>query len=461
MIPSVDEIISLPQIKKHYENTTHHNIVECIRNVLEDSRREIIHLSDEQISQYHLSMEKILLKIDEKLIEKRTMSLRSVINATGVVLHTNLGRSPLSEEIKDALWAVASEYSTLEMDVNTGKRGSRYSHIESLICELTGAESALVVNNNAAAVTLMLSALAKDKEVIVSRGELVEIGGSFRIPEVMEQSGAALVEVGATNKTHLRDYEKAITENTGALLKVHTSNYRILGFTQLVSTEELVKLGKKYHLPSLEDVGSGVLVDLASYGLSHEPSVQSTIAAGIDVVTFSGDKLLGGPQAGIIAGKKEYIDQMKRHPLNRAFRIDKLTLAALEATLKIYQEEENVIKRIPILRMLTIDKDELYQKAQVLKEEIIRTVGKDFTVKVEQSFSQVGGGAMPLEQLPTYVVSLQSPKFTVNQLEEKLRRFKRPIFTRIHKENILLDVRTLLEGDNKNIIDALNLISNQ
>ena len=458
MIPSVDEVISLTKVKMLYEITSHHNIVECIREVLDDLRNQIINLTEDEVNLFHLSEDQLVQTIIKKVKENKVMSLRSVINATGVVLHTNLGRSLLSEEIKDALWSVACEYSTLEINVEIGKRGSRYDHVESLLCKLTGAESAMVVNNNAAAVTLILSALAKNKEVIVSRGELVEIGGSFRIPEVMEQSGAQLVEVGSTNKTHLRDYENAITEDTGALLKVHTSNYKILGFTQSVSSEELVQLAKKKNLPAFEDVGSGVLVDLTSYGFSAEPTVQSVVKTGMDLVSFSGDKLLGGPQAGVIVGKKEYIDLIKKHPLNRAFRIDKLTLVALEATLKIYDEGEGLFQRIPTLRMLTENKDVLQEKAIQLKDALQKSIGDFTTIHIEDSFSQVGGGALPLEKLPTYVVSLYSGKYSVNQLEQKLRNHKKPIFTRISKEKIYFDVRTIFQQDIDDIVETVKAI---
>lgn len=455
MIPSVDQIISMPEIQKLYQSTSHQNIVEYTREMLEEIRSEIIHLPEEKVSSFQLSEAKLAQILSEKIENKKKISLHSVINATGVVLHTNLGRALLSQEVKEALWSVASEYSTLEMNVTTGKRGSRYHHVEKLLCRLTGAESAIVVNNNAAAVTLVLSALVKEKEVIVSRGELVEIGGSFRIPEVMEESGAQLVEVGATNKTHLRDYERAIGGNTGALLKVHTSNYRVVGFSESVSTQEIVALAREYHLPALEDVGSGVLIDLSEYQLPSEPTVQSTIEAGMDVVTFSGDKLLGGPQAGIIAGKKRYIDLISKHPLNRAFRIDKLNLVALEATLKIYEEGENLLQRIPTLRMLTEEKEVLRYKANRLKVAIERLVGKNLHLQVEESYSQAGGGALPLGQLPTYVLSLWSDRYSPNQLEKKLRQYKRPIFTRINKERIFLDPRTLLEKDIEDVAQAL------
>jgi L-seryl-tRNA(Ser) seleniumtransferase len=460
-IPSVDQILTLLQIQKLNNITSHKNIVSSIRETLENIRQEIMNLSEEEILTYDLSLAQLIRQIEKTIEKNTTMSLRPVINATGVVLHTNLGRSLLSEEVKEALWSVASEYSTLEIDVDTGERGSRYTHVEKLLCKLTKAESSLVVNNNAAAVTLVLTTLAKDKEVIVSRGELVEIGGSFRIPEVMEQSGAKLVEVGSTNKTHLKDYENAINDNTGALLKVHTSNYKILGFTKSVSTQEIVELARKHNLPSIEDVGSGVLIDLTQYGLSPEPTVQGVVAAGMDIVTFSGDKLLGGPQAGIIIGKKKYIDLIKRHPLNRALRIDKLTLAALEATLKIYEEEEDIINRIPTLRMLTVQKETLYKRAQELKDRLTSSLENFAQIKIEESQSQVGGGALPLEKLPTYVVSCYSENISTSQLEKELRYADKPIFARIFKDRVCFDMRTLTDKDIEDIDKSLkNILKN-
>lgn len=448
-IPSVDQLLGQEKIKALYENTSHHQIVECIRQTLEQIRQQIEDLSQEEVQTFALSEKDLLETITDKLASKKVMNLRPVINATGVVLHTNLGRSLLSPEIKEAVWSVASQYSTLEINLETGKRGSRYDHVDQLLCKITGAESAMVVNNNAAAVTLVLSALAKDKEVIVSRGELVEIGGSFRIPEVMEQSGAHLVEVGATNKTKIKDYENAIGENTGALLKVHTSNYRILGFTQSVSSEDLVALAREKNIPALEDVGSGVLVDLTPYGFSQEPTVQSILEAGMDIVTFSGDKLLGGPQAGIIVGGKSYIDALRNHPLNRAFRIDKLTLVALEATLKIYDQDQGqgLLNRIPTLRMLTESQEVLQRKALELENTLKEAIGDFATIGLEESFSQVGGGALPLEKLPTYALSLSSEKYSASQLEERLRKQKKPIFTRISKDKVYFDVRTLFNQD--------------
>ena len=361
-LPKVDEILENQPIRELLIKIPRQLVVDSIRQELESLRLKI--RNDELIEEDLLAeLDTLILNIVTRANHLDEYRIRKVINATGTIIHTNLGRSLLNDKVLQHVNEVANSYSNLEYDIETGQRGSRYSIIEALICKIIGAEAALVVNNNAAAVLLALNTLSKGKEVIVSRGELIEIGGSFRIPDVMEQSGAILVEVGTTNKTHLRDYENAINDNTSALLKVHTSNYRILGFTSSISAKELMDLKTKYNIPIIEDLGSGVLIDLSKYGLEYEPTVQDSLASGIDVVTFSGDKLLGGPQAGIIVGKKEYISLMKRNPLTRAFRVDKFTISALEATLKYYLDEEMAIKEIPTLNMLTTSLDEINNKA--------------------------------------------------------------------------------------------------
>ncbi|HEY5506059.1 MAG TPA: L-seryl-tRNA(Sec) selenium transferase, partial [Coriobacteriia bacterium] len=333
-------------------------------------------------------------------------SLRPVINATGIIVHTNLGRSRLADEALRAVTDVAASYSTLEYDVESGERGSRHAHVERLICDLTGAQAAMAVNNNAAAVLLAIAALAKGKEAIVSRGQQVEIGGSFRIPDVMRQSGAKMVEVGATNKTHLADYENAITPKTGLLLKVHSSNFRVVGFTEEVGLAQLVALGATHGVPVYEDQGSGVLIDLAPYGLPDEPTVRSSIEAGVDLVSVSGDKLLGGPQAGILAGTKSVIDRLKKHPLARALRLDKMTLAALEATLRLYLDPERALAEIPTLRMLTESPDSVEARARALADRIAAACGEALLVATEPDVSRAGGGALPLADIPTTVVTL-------------------------------------------------------
>ncbi len=374
-------------------------------------------------------------------------NFRRVINGTGVVVHTNLGRSLLSEKAVKALAQAGGYYSNLEFNLDTGKRGSRYSLVEQLVCELTGAEAALVVNNNAAAVFLVLESLARDTEVIVSRGQLVEIGGSFRIPDVMAKSGARLVEVGATNRTHLFDYENAIHEETSLLLRVHTSNFRLIGFTSEVSAEDMVALAKKHGLIVMEDLGSGCLVDLSQYGLPREPTVQEIVKAGVDVVTFSGDKLLGGPQAGIIVGRRSVIEKIKKNPLNRALRIDKFTLSSLEMVLRDYYDTEYALKNIPTLAMLTCLPEIIKKRGA----KVLRTVKKVIQAKCLTSLiptvSRVGGGAMPEYSLNSWALALQPLEISLHVLEKELRNLPLPLIGRIENECFLIDLRTVQDRE--------------
>jgi L-seryl-tRNA(Ser) seleniumtransferase len=368
-----------------------------------------------------------------------------VINATGVVIHTNLGRSPLHPSALRHLVEISKAYSNLEYDLDRGDRGTRYAHVEEILCRLSGAESAMAVNNNAGAVLLVLNTLAEGREVVVSRGELVEIGGAFRIPDVMKRSGALLKEVGTTNRTHLTDYLKAIGPQTALLLKVHTSNFRVLGFTSEVPLQELVQLGKEQRLPVMEDLGSGCLVDLTKYGLEKEPTVQEVIKTGVDLVTFSGDKLLGGPQAGIILGKKGVIDLIKTNPLTRALRIDKLTLAALESTLLVYLDERKAMEEIPTLRMLAVGQDRLRQRGRRLLRRLARM--DKIEAVMREDVSQVGGGSLPLQALPTMVIAIKPCSLSVNDLEKRLREGSPPIISRIHKEELVLDLRTIFDEE--------------
>ncbi len=453
-LPSVDELLKDEQILNLLYKVPRNVVVKEIRNNIEKYRKKILNMEEHLLEDFKIDIKEIINSIVTSSNEFTQMSLKEVINGTGTVLHTNLGRSILSDDIKNQIWSVASGYSTLEIDVSSGKRGSRYSHVTEILKFITGAEDALVVNNNAAAVMLVLGTMAKDKEVVVSRGELVEIGGAFRVPDVMEQSGASLVDIGTTNKTHLWDYEAAISEDTAAFLKVHTSNYKILGFTEDVSINELVKLGNENNIPVIEDLGSGVLIDLQKYGLTHEPTVQESVNAGADIVTFSGDKLLGGPQAGIIVGKKSYIDKMKKNPLTRAFRIDKLTMAALEATLRIYLNEENAINIIPTLKMLTEPYESIKQKSEVLYNKIAEE-NLNLNIDIKKDYSEVGGGSLPLEKLPTYTITLKSKDISSSQLEKKLRKYKTPIFTRVQDDNVIIDLRTVKEEQYKTIVQAL------
>ncbi|RMF85612.1 MAG: L-seryl-tRNA(Sec) selenium transferase, partial [Nitrospinota bacterium] len=364
----------------------------------------------------------------------------------------------LSREALENLWDIAGSYSNLEYDLSAGRRGSRYAPVVELLCRLTGAESALVVNNNAAAVFLALQTLAQGREVIVSRGQLIEIGGSFRIPDIMRSSGAILREVGTTNKTHPSDYRAAINEQTALLLKVHTSNYRIVGFTEEVSLEELVRIGQEYQIPVMEDLGSGNFLDFSRYGLTPEPTVQEVVQTGVDVVTFSGDKLLGGPQAGIIVGKKVYIDQIRTNPLNRALRIDKMTIAALEATLRLYLEEETVVQKNPTLRMLTMSLSEIHKRAEQLRQRLVEVKGPEESIEICDDSSQVGGGAMPLQVLPTRVVAISSSRYSAGELEEKFRAHTPPVIGRIQHDRFLLDVRTIQEEEVDEVVDAFRSI---
>lgn len=440
-IPKVDEILIDRRVEACLEQCPRITVMEIIRKSLDELRAKI--KTDEvNLEELEILINNLPAKIEKDILKENDSHLKQVINATGTIIHTNLGRSLLAEVAVEKVAEVAKSYSNLEYNLEEGRRGSRYSHVEEIIQKITGAEAAMVVNNNASAVMLILSTMAKGKEAIVSRGELVEIGGSFRIPEVMEQSGAKLVEVGATNKTHARDYEKAITEDTGVLLKVHTSNYRIMGFTDEVSLEELVEIGKNNDIPVVEDIGSGVLINLDKYGLEHEPTVQESIKAGIEIVSFSGDKLLGGPQAGIIVGKKCYIDEMKKNPLTRAVRIDKFTIAALEETLKLYLDENKVIEQIPTMKMATMSMKELEKRANSLFEKM-KNHDINAQIDIVDQYSQIGGGAMPLSRLATKAIEISPHQISVAALEERLRNIEIPIIARVYQNRLLLDVRTI------------------
>lgn len=457
MLPSVDEVLSQKEIEELIEKYPRSIVLESIREVIDINRKTIVAIkTEEEAEKFSLTMEKVIEETEKKARDNYALSLKKVINGTGTVLHTNLGRSLISEKIKDEIWTAASRYSNLEYDLEKGERGSRYVHLTDMIKRLTGAEDVLVVNNNAAAVMLVLSTMAKGGEAIVSRGELVEVGGSFRIPSVMALSGADLVEIGATNKTHLKDYEEAITENTRALMKVHTSNYRIMGFTESISVAELVELGKKYDLPVIEDLGSGVFIDLSKYGLEYEPTVLDSIHRGADIVTFSGDKMLGGAQAGIIVGKKKYISAMKKNQLTRALRVDKLTICALEATLRMYLDEEEAVKNIPTLNMITMPMEELERKANLLYAEIEK-LNLDADVHIEECLSQVGGGSMPLETMKSRGIAITPSNMNVSTLERKLRLSDSHIIARVYDNKYVLDVRTIFEDEFVDVANELKL----
>ena len=435
-IPAINKILLLDEVKSLIQEYSEVAVKSAIKNYIDEIKQEILNEELHEVP----SLEKIVEVVSQIVKSEDKNSLRRVINATGTILHTNLGRSLLSQKIKENIESVAFNYSNLEFDIDNKKRGSRYVHLIDIIKKLTGAEDVLVVNNNAAAVLLTLNTLVKDKEIVVSRGELVEIGGAFRIPEIIKLSGGTPVEVGTTNKTHLKDYENAITDNTGALLKVHTSNYKIVGFTKEVSNEEISYLARENELVSINDLGSGQFVDFSRFGLPYEPTVKEVLDSGIDIVTFSGDKLLGGPQAGIIVGKKEYIEQMKKNQLTRALRVDKMTLAALEATLKLYLDEKEALEHIPTLHMISLSKDRLFAKAEVLKT---RLSDLDFKITVAEDKAEVGGGSYPASYLDSVVVKLEHPRLSATDIERRLLEVEIPIITRIKDNELIFDMRTL------------------
>ena len=435
-IPAINKILLLDKVKSLIQEYSEVAVKSAIKNYIDKIKQEILNEELHEVP----SLEKIVEEVTQIVKSEDKNSLRRVINATGTILHTNLGRSLLSQKIKENIESVAFNYSNLEFDIDNKKRGSRYVHLIDIIKKLTGAEDVLVVNNNAAAVLLTLNTLVKDKEIVVSRGELVEIGGAFRIPEIIKLSGGTPVEVGTTNKTHLKDYENAITDNTGALLKVHTSNYKIVGFTKEVSNEEISYLARENELVSINDLGSGQFVDFSKFGLPYEPTVKEVLDSGIDIVTFSGDKLLGGPQAGIIVGKKEYIEQMKKNQLTRALRVDKMTLAALEATLKLYLDEKEALEHIPTLHMISLSKDRLFAKAEVLKT---RLSDLDFKITIAEDKAEVGGGSYPASYLDSVVVKLEYPRLSATDIERRLLEVEIPIITRIKDNELIFDMRTL------------------
>ncbi len=456
-LPAVDEILKENRTRQWIENYPRILVLDAVRTVL-DRRRKAIRDAPERVDEHSVSLAEILDEAESVLRELSEPSLRPVINATGVIVHTNLGRSILSNRAVERIIEVSRSYSNLEYDIQAGGRGKRYVHVEGILRRLTGVEAATAVNNNAAAVLLCLNTLARGKEVIVSRGELVEIGGSFRVPDVMERSGAKLREVGTTNKTHLKDYEKAVNENTGLILKVHTSNYKIVGFTKEVSPAELSKLGKRYNLPVMWDLGSGSFIDLAAYGAGSEPTVQEAVDSGVDVLTFSGDKLLGGPQAGLILGKKSCLDPIRSNPLARALRIDKLTLAALDATLEQYLEMEKAVRNIPTLWMLTQPAGEIERKAGLLAEGLRGIGDKDLAVTVQDDTSQSGGGALPTGSFPTRTVCIRHERLSANQIESRLRLGRPHIITRIKEGMVIFDPRTLNDEEIGKIIEAVKKV---
>jgi len=459
MLPGVDHLLELTKTDIFFENIPKSVLIARARRVVENHRTAILD-GNPDITAKNLTDSLILAKVKDSVQEAIRPNLRPAINATGVVVHTNLGRSLLLSDAIENLSTIASRYSNLEFDLSKGVRGSRYSNVEDILCEISGAEGAMVVNNNAGAVLLCLDTIAKGKKVIVSRGELIEIGGSFRIPDVMAKSGGILTEVGTTNRTHLKDYENAVEHDTGLLLKVHTSNYSVVGFTAEVSLPELVDLGQKYQIPVMEDLGSGTFIDFSKYGLLKEPTVQESVAAGADMITFSGDKLLGGPQAGIIVGKQEIIDEIKTNPLTRALRIDKLTLAALEITLHCYRDLDKAVASIPTLRMLTLPFSRIEKKAKKLGTMLKKISDPRINIQLVDISSTAGGGALPLLNLPSKGVGINIQNMSPNTIETYMRTNESPIIGRIEEDIFIMDLRTVQDNELTVIKDAFeNLLS--
>ena len=444
-LPSVEELLSTPQLQKRTEQVSHLIVATSCREVLSKLRETI--LNGDLVPK----LDDIIEKVEETLESRFSFSLQKVINGTGVILHTNLGRAPLGKDAMEHLTEVAENYNNLEMELNSGKRGQRGVLVEQYLKELTGAEAGLVVNNNAGAVLLILQALAKGKEVIISRGELVQIGGGFRIPEILSLSGASLKEIGTTNQTLLEDYRNAISENTAGLLKVHHSNFKMEGFVKETALEELVKLGREQNLVTIFDLGSGALLDTKQFGLAHEPTVPEAVQTGVDLVAFSGDKLLGGPQAGIIVGKKVLIEKLKKYPLYRALRVAKLTLSVLEITLLHYLKKETP-EKIPIWKMISNSKENLKSRG----EKIIQKSKKQ-TITLKESQSFLGGGSLPQQSLPTYVLSFNSD-FAPEILSEKFRKLRPPVIGRIEDENFVLDLRTIFPEQDDLIVESIRKV---
>ncbi len=446
-------MLSLPGIAALEDQWSRGEIVAALRDVLDQTRMTLRNgggLPDFASAEF-------AAEVSGAIFARRRLNLRPVINGTGIIIHTNLGRAPLAPTALQAMDAAARGYTNIEYDLETGKRGSRYDHIRDLLCELTGAEDAVVVNNCAAAVTVAMATFAKDREVVVSRGELVEIGGSFRVPDVIAQNGARLVEVGTTNKTHMADYEQAVTAETAIILRTHTSNYRLLGFTAKPDMKTLADFAHDHGLLLVEDLGSGTLIDLAQHGIGDEPTVGESIAAGVDLVTFSGDKLLGGPQAGIMVGKADLIDAIRKNPLLRAMRVDKLSLAALEATLRLYQEPFEPEKEIPVLSMLTARLDDLKARAVDLANMVTSIDGVE--AEVAPIKGEAGGGSLPGIELKSFCIALDIKDKRPQHIVASLREGSPAIIARIVKDKVVLDVRTLMPGDDNRIVAALEAMA--
>lgn len=454
-IPPVDEILLHEDVQGLLSKFNRDYVINLLRTAIDDIREELRSLQEEM--ERDSIKEEVIKRLQKRVQESARGTLEKVINGTGVVLHTNLGRAPMGERALRYMSAMAVNYNNLEMDLERGERGSRYVHVEDILTRLTGAEAALVVNNNAAAVMLGLNTMARGREVIVSRGQLVEIGGAFRIPEVMKLSGARLVEVGTTNKTYISDFAGAISEETALLFTAHTSNYKIIGFSEEVELFDLVKLGKEQGIPVMQDLGSGILYNMENWGLKDEPSVQQCVASGVDIITFSGDKLLGGPQAGIIVGRKKYIEAMKKNQLTRALRVDKLTIAALEATLLEYLEGKPE-EKIPVIRMLCYSSEQLQDQAEELLDNLHGRIGslpQVASLTLVELEDMVGGGAYPTYKIPGFGIDIEFRDNALEKIARELRLGSPALVTRKQDDKMRISVRTLLEGDAELLVDLI------
>lgn len=454
-LPSIDRLILTDEAKALIDLYNRQQVVDTARLVLQQLRSNIIDSQDKDFPSLDITHESVIEAIKVQLQMKFAFSLKEAVNATGVILHTGLGRAVIPQEALKNINRVTEGYCTLATDLETGQRGHRDSHLNKLLCDLTGAQSATVVNNNAAATMLILNTVAKGKEVIVSRGQLVEIGGSFRMPEIMSASGAILKEVGTTNKTHLRDYEAAIGDNTGAIMRVHHSNYRIQGFAEEPPIEELAKLALSYNLIVIDDLGSGALVNLSQFGLENEPLIKTSIKAGADVSCFSGDKLIGGPQSGIIVGKTAVVKKIKKNPLARALRVDKMTIAGLEATLQLFLTPEKLTQTHPVYRMMALSLEELNKRALRLQKILRAELKEEAKISVGDGESQVGSGSVPTEMIPTRLLKVRPTSESVDNLGRKLRHSSPPIFPRVQKDFVLFDLRTIQKHQDKTVATAL------
>ncbi|WP_027415329.1 L-seryl-tRNA(Sec) selenium transferase [Aneurinibacillus terranovensis] len=456
-LPAVHTLLNRPEIVswRERQGLSASETLPFIQQIVEEERAHILNGTGSAESNIYKNVEYWIPLLEQRMLELYSPHLIPVINATGVILHTNLGRAVLSQDAVERMVEAAQSYTNLEFNLEEGTRGSRHSHVERLITRLTGAEAAMVVNNNAAAVFIVLREMAKGKEVLVSRGQIVEIGGSFRVSEIMAESGAFLREVGTTNKTHPYDYERHITPETALLLKVHTSNFKVMGFTREVTVEELVEIGQAHNIPVYEDLGSGALYDLAVHGIGNEPVASASIQAGVDIISFSGDKLLGGPQAGIIAGKKKYIEALKRNQLARVLRVDKVTLAALEATLIAYLNPERSVAEIPVLRDILCPEEEIKQRARSFAVQLQDKMD-DFDMEIREGVSEVGGGTLPGVTLPTWVAAIRLNHVTTSSLERKLRQGRPTIIARIQEDWLIFDFRTVQPRDIERIVQAIS-----